>query len=279
MMTIGEAAGLGPRARPLGLASAGANVMTGAMPTDPLFYALAIPAVILVGLAKGGFAGIGALGMPLLALAMSPVQAAAILLPILIVQDAVGVWAFRRTWDGYILAVMLPGAVVGIFLGWLLAARVSADAVMAAVGGIAVLFALHRLWIERHSAITAGSNSPGWVGALFGVVSGFTSQIAHAGAPPFQMWVMPRRLPRDVLVGTTAIFFAAVNWIKVPAYLALGQFTRTNMLAAAVLLPVAILSTFAGVHLVRRVSAERLYTLVYLLMIVVGAKLLWDAFA
>jgi len=249
------------------------------MPTEWTFYAFAIPAVILVGLAKGGFSGLGALGMPLLALALPPVQAAAILLPILIVQDAVGVWAFRKTWDGHVLAVTLPGAALGILLGWLLAARVSADAVLVAVGAISILFGSYRLWVERHGAITASSRSPGWVGAIFGAVSGFTSQIAHAGAPPFQMWVMPRRLPRDIFIGTNAIFFAAVNWLKVPAYAALGQFTRANLLATASLLPVAILSTFAGVWLVRRVSGERFYVVVYLLMIALGAKLLWDALA
>jgi uncharacterized membrane protein YfcA len=117
-----------------------------------------------------------------------------------------------------------------------------------------------------------------WVGGLFGAAAGFTSQIAHAGGPPYQMWVMPRRLPRDVLVGTTAIFFGAVNWIKVPAYLALGQFTKPNMLAAALLMPVAIVSTFAGVRLVKSVSPDRFYTAIYVLMLLVGLKLTYDAF-
>jgi uncharacterized membrane protein YfcA len=114
------------------------------------------------------------------------------------------------------------------------------------------------------------------VGSLFGAAAGFTSQIAHAGGPPFQMWVMPRRLERDVFVGTSALFFAIVNWIKVPAYAALGQFTTANALATAVLLPVALLASLAGVRLVRKVSMERFYTLVYALMIVAGAKLLLD---
>lgn len=246
------------------------------MLTDPIFYALAIPAVILVGLAKGGFSGLGAASLPLMALAISPVQAAAILLPILIVQDAVSVWAFRRTWDGAVLAAMLPGAVIGIFLGWLLAARVSAEAVMAALGAISIGFALQRLWIERGGPIRAAADSPGWVGALFGVLAGFTSQIAHAGAPPFQMWVIPKKLNHLVFAGTAAMFFAVVNWIKVPAYYALGQFTNENMLTAAALLPFAIVSTFAGVALIHRVSAKRFYTAIYVLMVVVGAKLLWD---
>ncbi|WP_184015893.1 sulfite exporter TauE/SafE family protein [Sphingobium boeckii] len=249
------------------------------MLTDPVFYALAIPAIILLGLGKGGFSGFGSAALPLLALTMSPVQAAAIMLPIMIVQDVVGVWSFRKTWDGNVLWVMLPGAVAGIVLGWLLAAQVSANAVMAALGAISILFALQRLWVERGGRIAASASSPPWIGTLLGVVSGFTSQIAHAGAPPFQMWVIPKRLDHLTFAGTAAIFFAIVNWMKVPAYMALGQFTRENMLTAAALLPLAIGSTFAGVVLVRRVTGTRFYTVIYLLMIFVGAKLLWDALA
>jgi len=233
----------------------------------------------LLGLAKGGFSGMGALSLPMVAMTVSPVRAAAILLPILIVQDAVGVWAFRRDWDGYVLGWMLPGAGVGIALGYIFAASVSPDAVLGLVGAVSMLFGAYRLWVERHGAPDAASGSPGWVGTIFGVASGFTSQIAHAGQPPYQLWVLPRRLPRDVLVGTTAIFFAVVNWVKVPAYVALGQFTRANLTIAALLLPVAILSTAAGVWLVRRVSAERFYRAIYLLMIAVGIKLVWDAVA
>lgn len=245
---------------------------------DPWFYAVAIPAVIMLGLAKGGFAGMGALSLPIVAMVISPVRAAAIILPILIVQDIVGVWAFRRTWDGHVLGWMLPGAMLGIWLGYLFAARVSPDVVLGVVGAISVLFGLYRLWAARRGTATT-SNSPGWVGALAGVASGFTSQVAHAGQPPFQLWVLPRGLPRDTLVGTTAIFFAAVNWIKVPAYWALGQFSTPNLLTSAALMPVAIASTFAGVWLVRRVPAQRFYTAIYVLMILVGMKLVWDAVA
>lgn len=243
---------------------------------DIWFFVFAVPAVLLLGLSKGGFVGVGALALPLMALAAPPVAAAAILLPILIVQDVVGIWAYRRTWDRTVLAVMLPGAALGILLGYLLAARISSDGVLVAVGLLSVLFAAHRLWSARGGRLVAGGRSPAWVGALCGVAAGFTSQIAHAGGPPFQVWALSRRLDRDVFVGTTAIFFGVVNWLKVPAYLALGQFTRANLLATATLLPVAIVSTFLGVALVRRVAAERFYTLIYLLMLAVGLKLLWD---
>src|SRR3954447_5896432 len=115
-----------------------------------------------------------------------PIRAAAILLPILIAQDVVGVAAFRRTWSGNILVIMLPGAAVGIGLGYLLAANIAAAAVMALLGAISILFGAYRLWIERGGRIAASQHSPAWVGTLFGIATGFTSQIAHAGGPPFQ---------------------------------------------------------------------------------------------
>lgn len=247
------------------------------MIVDWHFYALAVPAVLLLGLSKGGFAGMGALSLPLLALAIDPVCAAAITLPILILQDVVSVWAFRRTVDWRLLGWMLPGSVAGIALGYGFAASVPPVLVLAAVGAISILFGAYRLWAARHAVPGGAARWPEWVGSLFGVASGFTSQIAHAGQPPFQLWVLPRNLPRDRLVGTTAIFFAATNWVKVPAYWALGQFTRANLLTSAVLFPLALASTLAGVWLVRQVSPARFYTAIYVLMIAVGGALLWEA--
>ncbi|EZP71352.1 Membrane protein [Sphingomonas paucimobilis] len=247
------------------------------MSADAFYYGCAIVAVVISGLAKGGFAGAGVLAMPIMALAIDPVRSAAILLPILILQDVVSVWAFRRDWDGHILAVMLPGAAVGIALGYLFAAQVPETMVLGALGFISVLFGIQRLWTERRGAIVLPSSSPNWVGALFGVASGFTSQIAHAGSPPFQMWVLPKRLPRDTLVGTTAITFAVMNWMKVPAYAALGQFTRANLMATAMLAPVALVATLMGVALVRRTDPARFYRLIYALMVLLGIKLMADA--
>lgn len=247
------------------------------MQIDFAYYVCAIIAVALSGLGKGGFSGVGALAMPVMVLAIDPLRAAAILLPILIVQDAVSIWAFRRTWDRKVLIAMVPGMAIGVVIGYLFAAQVSERAVLGAVGAISVLFGLQRLWIERGGQITLPSDSPSWVGTLFGVGAGFTSQVAHAGAPPFQMWVLPKRLPRDILVGTTAISFGILNWMKVPAYAALGQFTRSNLIDTAMLIPIALLSTVAGVKLVRKVDADRFYVMIYVLMILLGLKLTVDA--
>lgn len=245
--------------------------------TDPVFLVTATIAVTLLGLAKGGFSGLGSLATPLLALTVPPTRAAAIILPILLVQDVVSVWNFRREWDGWIVAWMLPGAVVGIGIGYGFAAIMPVEAVMAVLGTITLVFGVWRLWIERGGRLVAASRSPGWVGSLFGIATGFTSQIAHAGGPPFQMWVTPRRLPHVVFVGTSSILFALINWAKVPAYCALGEFDRQNLGTAALLMPLAIVSTLAGVWLVRRIDPSRFYRIVYLLMILLGAKLMADA--
>ena len=240
---------------------------------DPLYIACAVLAVTISGLGKGGFAGLGMLSMPVMAQGVNAIEGAAILLPILVVQDAVGVWAFRRTWDKTILLAMLPGMALGVGLGYALAAIVNETVVTGIIGLLAMLFGLYRLWLERGGRIPMPSNSPLWVGSIFGVASGFASQIAHAGAPPFQMWVIPRHLPRDILVGTTAIAFAVMNWMKIPAYAALGQFTRENLQTSAFLMPVALASTAAGVVLVRKVDAARFYTIIYVLMVALGLKL------
>ncbi len=246
---------------------------------DPATLLLAALAVVILGLAKGGFAGLGALATPLMALALPPVTAAAILLPVLLVQDVVSVWSYRRSWSGWIIGWMLPGALVGVVLASFFAASVPEAGVLAVLGLITLLFGLYRLRAERGGRIVAASNSPGWMGSLFGVACGFTSQIAHAGGPPFQMWVTPRKLPHQTFVGTSSITFAAINWMKVPSYMALGSLTREVLTAAALLMPLAIVSTFAGVWLVRRLDSQRFYTLIYLLMIALGARLIWQGLA
>lgn len=246
------------------------------MISDPLFYAATVPAVILLGLSKGGFSGLGLLGLPLMALVASPLQAAAILLPILMVQDTISVWAYRRAWDRRNVAILVSGSLVGILAAYLLAARVPDAAVTLALGGISIAFALRRLFLEARGQVVAATRSDLPRGLFWGMVMGFTSMISHAGGPPFQIYVMPQRLPRDVFVGTGAVLFAMLNSLKVAPYMALGQLTAANLATSVALFPVAIASTWAGVILVRRVSPDRFYVLVYGLLVLVGAKLVYD---
>ena len=249
------------------------------MPESWIFYAAAVPAVILVGLSKGGFSGLGTLSLPLLTLVSAPIRAAAIMLPILIVQDVVSVWSFRKTWDRALLFHLIPGAALGVIAGYALAAYVPRAAVALAVGLISIVFGVLRLRVEFAAKRPAPTTLPvptPLLGVAAGAASGFTSQISHAGGPPFQMYVLPKGLPRDVFIGTSSIFFAAVNWMKVPAYLALGQLTPKSLSAGAALLPVALLSTWGGVWLVRRVPGEAFYRIIYGLLIIVGLKLSAD---
>lgn len=244
---------------------------------NPFALTMAVLAVVIVGMAKGGFSGLGVLGTPLLALAMPASTAAALLLPVLLVQDVVSVWSFRKSWSRWIVAWMLPGAALGILLASLYAAAVDEAQLRLVLGVITFSFGLYRLWLERGGRLVAATTSPGWVGTLFGVAMGVTSQIAHAGGPPFQIWVTPRRLPHETFVGTSAVLFALVNWMKVPSYIALGTLNRQTLLAAALLMPLAIISTLVAVRLIRRLDSQRFYTVIYVLMVLLGFKLIWDS--
>src|SRR5271157_2038806 len=240
------------------------------------FYLVAVPAVFLFGLSKGGFSGLSTLAMPMMSLVASPIRAAAIVLPILIVQDWVSVWAFRHDFSSRNLIILVPSSMIGVALGWLLAARVSDDAVRLAVGVISIAFVATMLIRDRLGlAPVATPGVP--TGLLWGSLAGFTSFISHAGAPPFQVYVMPQNLKPRVFAGTATMFFAAVNLIKLPPYFLLGQFSRDNLRVSAGLIPVAILSTFAGVWLVRRVDANRFYAIILIITFAIGAKLTYDS--
>jgi len=246
------------------------------MSGDARFDLAAVAAVFLFGLSKGGFSGVSTLGMPLMSLVASPVRAAAIVLPILIVQDWVGVWAFRRDFSARNLIILTPSAVLGVGLGWLMAARVSDDAVRLAIGVISIGFVLFMVVRERLGrAPVAKPAVPG--GILWGSLSGFTSFISHSGAPPFQVYVMPQYLEPRVFAGTAALFFAVVNLLKVPPYFLLGEFSRENLIVSAWLIPVAVVSTFAGVWLVKRVPAGKFYGFILALTFLIGVKLTYDA--
>lgn len=247
------------------------------MITDPLFYLAAIPAVILLGLGKGGFRGLGMLALPIVSLVISPIRAAAILLPILIVQDSVAVLAYRRLWDGRNLLILLPSAAVGVALGYLLAEQVPDAGVALAVGLLSIGFGSRQLLTQAQTALSEAGRPAGVLSGWFwGILTGFTSLIGGAGGPTFQVYLMPQRLPREIFVGTGCIFFAVLNWIKIAPFMALRQLTGDSLTTSFALFPLAIASTWAGVLLVRRVSGERFYTIVYALLILVGVKLTWD---
>jgi hypothetical protein len=244
------------------------------MISDPWFYAVAIPAIILTGLSKSGFlGGVGGLAVPIMSLTIPPVQAAGIMLPILIAMDWVGVWAYRRDWSATNLRIMLPGATLGILFGWATAAYVQESLVRLIVGLIGALFALD-WWLKLRPRRTAG---PDWIkGSFWSLLSGFTSFVSHAGGPPFSVYMLPQQLPNAVYAGTGVMFFAAVNLIKVPPYLALGQFSPANLRTSLALMVLAPLSMWVGIRLTRMVAQEPFYKIAYAGLLLISLKLIAD---
>lgn len=241
---------------------------------DPAFYLVAVPAVLMIGLAKGGFVGaLAMLGVPLISLVISPVQAAGILLPILIAMDVFALWAYRRVYDRDNLKIVVPAALVGIFIGWLTAAHVSDAHVRLIVGAVALLFTLD-YWIGWRAQRARGAST--LKGGFWGAVAGFTSFVSHAGAPPLHMYLLPQRLEPRLFAGTCVIFFAVVNWLKVIPYAALGQLGTGNLLTSAVLAPLAPIGVLTGAWLVKVVKPDTFYRLAYLLIFIVSLKLIWD---
>jgi len=202
-----------------------------------------------------------------MALVISSVTAAAIMLPRLIVS----VWAFRCDFSARNLAILIAAFVIGVGLGWLLAARINEDVVRSAVGLISTLFVLRdRLGavVERPSASS---------GVCWGLASRLTSFTGHSGAPRFQIYVMPQKLQPKTYAGTSTMVFAVINLLKALLYFFLGQLSWTNLIASHWLVPVAIGSALAGVWFVRRVAADRFYAIILVLTFLIGVKLAWDA--
>jgi len=245
------------------------------MITDPWFYAAAIPAVLLMGLSKSGFgAGFGSLATPLMALSIPVPQAAAIMLPLLLVMDAVGVKALFQQRDKDLIRLLLPAGLLGTLLGTLSFGLLAPKAVAGIVGALTLLFLAQRLLFPPRAD---SPPPPRWLGFGLGIASGFTSFVAHAGAPPVSAYVLPLRLPPMIFTATMATFFAVVNLSKWIPYAFLGLIDMRNLGTSLVLIPFAPIGVWVGIRLARRIEPTLFYRLVYAGMFLTGAKLLYDA--
>jgi len=241
---------------------------------NPLFWVTAVISVIITGISKGGFGGLGLLAVPLMALTISPVQAAGIMLPILIVMDWVSVWSYRKHWDKRLLWLMLPGAILGILAAWKFAAYVDDQFVRICVGVIAICFPIYAVFKPKGREDVLVGNKP--LGLIAGIAAGFTSFIAHAGGPPFQAYAIPQGLEKRIYAGTAVMFFFVVNFVKLVPYAMLGQFDKTNLTTSFILIPLAPIGVLIGVWLIKRIDQQLFYHILYGLIFTVGVKLLWD---
>ena len=246
------------------------------MNPDPVFFIVVGIAVVILGLSKGGFAGIGMASTPLVAAFSDPLTAAGLMLPIMLIQDPVAVYIYRRDLNPQILRTMIPGGIFGIFMAYWMASTVPETAVKAVLGAVSVAFAVWQLagYFRGLPEIKLVPRRDKVLGFSAGAASGFTSAIAHAGPPPFQIYVMPKHLRKNIYVGTSVMFFAAVNLMKLPSYIALGLFSVDTLQISALFIPLAVASSYAGAWLVRYIQPDRFRLLITLILLLIGGVLL-----
>lgn len=244
--------------------------------TDWHFYAVAIPAVLLLGISKSGFgSGFGSLAVPIMALAVTVPQAAAILMPILFVMDIMGLAAYRKHFQWKLIRFLVPAGLVGTVIGTLSFRLLDAHLVAGIVGLFTLSFLAQRLLFPPRPDSKA---PPRWVGALLAATSGFTSFVAHAGGPPVNAYVIPMRLPPPVFTATMAVFFFVLNMSKWIPYAWLGLLDMRNMATSVALLPFAPIGVLVGVKLAHRIQPKLFYRMIYGGMLLTGCKLVWDGF-
>jgi uncharacterized membrane protein YfcA len=250
--------------------------MTFPLITDPFFYAVAIPAVLLLGISKSGFgAGFGSLAVPMMAMAVTVPQAAAILMPVLLLMDLLGMAAFRKDFDKKLLVFLIPFGLLGTVIGTLLFKVLDSHVVAGIVGVFTLVFLAQRLLFPPKPG---SAPPPRWLGALLTTTSGFTSFIAHAGGPPINAYVIPLKLSPLVFSATMSFFFFFINLSKWVPYAWLGLLDMRSFATSVVLLPLAPVGVFVGVRIARRINQVLFYRFLYTGMFLTGCKLVWDAF-
>ena len=241
--------------------------------TDPIFMAVAVIGVCLLGISKGGFLGLGVMALPLMSLFVPPLQAAAIILPTAIAQDFLTLWVYRREWSAWNLKIMLPSMFVGMFVAWLMAASLSAAHIRLAIGLIAALFVL-RHWPARRFER--------WIAEA-------ERRDRHRLRRDRRRHHHARQCRRAGLADSSAAAEARQAALhrhgrascsrratssKSRASLTLGFLTRDNMLIGLTLVPIAVLANYAGIWMVRRVSTEMFFRIAYILMFVIAVELI-----
>lgn len=245
--------------------------------TDPWFYAVAVPAVLLLGISKSGFgSGFGSLAVPMMAMAVSVPMAAAMLMPVLLLMDLLGIWAYRHDVDRGLLRQLIPLALLGTLIGAVSFRALDAHTVAGVVGALTLIFLAQRRLFppqdERHVP-------PRWLGGLLTITSGFTSFVAHAGGPPINAYLLPMRLAPVRFTATMAFLFFVVNLSKWLPYAWLGLLDTRNAATSMVLLPLAPVGVWLGVRMARRIKVAVFYRFIELGMLLTGIKLLWDGLA
>jgi uncharacterized protein len=250
--------------------------MTVLEPTISILLAGLI-ATFLMSVSKAGFGGgLGALATPIMALTMTAPQAVAVMLPLLLVMDAMGLWTFRKTFDASVLKIILPGAMVGTLLGWALFELVDPRWIKAILAIECLLFAALRL--RKNTEIQTKKEAKVIPGLFFGAMSSFASFISHAGSPPILQYTLPLKIEKTVFVGTMTVFFTFVNLSKLVPYGQLNLLNFHHLKVSLWLAPIIPFGFFVGLKLLKTMDQARFNQIITAAMFVTGLKLLWDVF-
>ena len=236
------------------------------------FWVFAVIAAVMTGIGKGGVPIVGALTVPVLSLVISPVVAAGLMLPVYVISDWFGLYAYRKEFDGRVLAIVSGAMTIGVGLGWATAKMIPESYVTVLVGVISVAFALNQLL--RKPVLAAPKRAEIAPGLFWGTIAGFTSFVSHTGGPPYQVYTLPLGLKKAVFAGTSTIAFAYVNAIKLVPYYFLGQINLASLETAAKLMPIAAASVFFGVWVVKRLPERLFFQIVTWSLLLIGIELI-----
>jgi uncharacterized membrane protein YfcA len=247
-----------------------------------LFWVTASIAIIMIGIAKAGFGGgVGAVATPLMALTISVTDAAAILLPLLLVADVLTIRHYRTDFDRKSLKLMVPGSIVGVLSGsfffWTFGSKENEHVLRFGLGVLSLTFVAYQFVRARLAGVLAKSHPPAYAGVALGGAAGFTSTLAHAGGPPATMYLLPQQFPRQIFVGTNVVFFFILNIIKLPAYAYLGLLRIGNLTTILILAPFALVGVTLGIYLNKRFSEIWFNRVVYVLLLITGLQLVYSS--
>lgn len=237
-------------------------------------YEWLVLSAVIVGLAKGGLSSAGSLAVPLLALFMNPLEAAALLLPVFIVTDWFAVWLYRRDYSVRNISILIPSILVGIVIATLIVPYTSESLLLALTAFVGLWYCL-RSWFGRK--VDTPREAEMGPGIFWGIITGITTFITHSGAPPSQAYLLPQKLPRLVFAGTLAITFAVANVSKLPGYYALGFFHEMRWHLILTLIGVGIVATGAGRWIVKRLTDRTYVYVIESLLFVLSLVLFWRA--
>lgn len=247
------------------------------MNANMIFYIVAGLAVLLIGISKSGFGSTMAVfGVPLMSLVIPPAQAAAIILPLLIILDLFNLLHYRRRFDRTNLFILLPAALIGVLFGSLTFQYMSDSHIRIMIGGIAVIFAVFYFWGQQKERSKTEPNRV--KGSFWGMIAGFTSFGVHAGGLPANIYLLPQRMDKTIFVGTNVVLFAVLNYVKLIPYALLGQLHMGNLKTSLILAPIVPIGFWLGIKLHDRINEKLFYNLAYSFLIITGVKLLYDGF-